>query len=107
MLIAGGKNKGLDLSPLVELIPRLKSVIAIGDAAGEVEEVFSEHVTFPVLRAYSMTDAVMKAREQASAGDAVLLSPGCTSFDWYSSYVERGDDFRTIVQAMTSRDVNK
>jgi UDP-N-acetylmuramoylalanine--D-glutamate ligase len=45
-----------------------------------------------------MSDAVARAGALARAGDVVLLSPGCASFDWYSSYGERGDDFTRLVQ---------
>ena len=48
----------------------------------------------------SMDDAVRRAATLAEPGDAVLLSPGCASFDWYSSYEERGDDFARAVRAL-------
>ena len=44
-----------------------------------------------------MDDAVRAAAAFAQPGDAVLLSPGCASFDWYQSYGERGDDFQRAV----------
>ena len=47
--------------------------------------------------ASSMDDAVRVAAAYAEPGDAVLLSPGCASFDWYTSYGERGDDFQRAV----------
>jgi UDP-N-acetylmuramoylalanine--D-glutamate ligase len=97
VLIAGGRNKGLDLAPLAELAPRLRAVVAIGDAAPEVVAVFDGVV--PVSTAGSMPDAVAAARRAAHRGDAVLLSPGCASFDWYGSYAERGDDFARAVRA--------
>ncbi len=103
VLIAGGKNKGLDLSPLASLSSKLKSVIAIGDAAGDIVSVFSEVPGIPVATATSMTEAVAMAFDSASAGDSVLLSPGCTSFDWYKSYGERGDDFRAVVESLILR----
>ena len=47
-----------------------------------------------------MDEAVAAARRVARAGDAVLLSPGCASFDWYRSYAERGDDFVRAVREL-------
>ena len=98
VLIAGGKNKGIDLRPLAETIDRIRAVIAIGDAATEVEAVFAAHR--PVVTADSMTEAVDAAAAAAVSGDAVVLSPGCTSFDWYRNYGERGDDFARLVRAL-------
>jgi len=99
VLIAGGKNKGLDLSPLGAHRDRLRSVIAIGDAADHILDVFGHLV--PTERAASMADAVAKAADQAHPGDAVLLSPGCASFDWYPSYKARGADFSDEVRRLT------
>ncbi|HEX2040423.1 MAG TPA: UDP-N-acetylmuramoyl-L-alanine--D-glutamate ligase [Acidimicrobiales bacterium] len=95
VLIAGGRNKGLDLSVLRREAPRLRAVVAIGDAAGEVVAAFEGAA--PTQVAASMDEAVRLAREAARPGDAVLLSPGCASFDWYRNYAERGDDFRRAV----------
>jgi len=53
-----------------------------------------------VATASSMEEAVRLAAGMARAGDAVLLSPGCASFDWYRSYGERGDHFASIVRQM-------
>jgi UDP-N-acetylmuramoylalanine--D-glutamate ligase len=69
----------------------------LGEAAGEVERAFQGRV--PVTVAASMAQAVSAAAAEAHAGDAVLLSPGCASFDWYQSYAERGDDFAALVAA--------
>ncbi|HEX2382266.1 MAG TPA: UDP-N-acetylmuramoyl-L-alanine--D-glutamate ligase [Acidimicrobiales bacterium] len=91
VLIAGGQNKGLDLSVLALEAPRIRAVVAIGEAAAEVEQSFAG--VRPVVVARSMIDAVEQAAALARAGDAVLLSPACASFDWYKSYSERGDDF--------------
>ena len=91
VLIAGGRNKGLDLSALAATAGHVRAVVAIGEAAAEVAAAFASRV--PVTEAGSMDEAVAAARRAARAGDAVLLSPGCASFDWYRSYAERGDDF--------------
>lgn len=101
VLICGGKNKGLDLGVLAGAADRLRAVVAIGEAAEEVVTVFAgaSEPTVPVQVAGSMDEAVELARGFARSGDAVLLSPGCASFDWYGSYAERGDDFARAVRA--------
>jgi UDP-N-acetylmuramoylalanine--D-glutamate ligase len=95
VLIAGGKNKGLDLHVLSAEAPRLRAVVAIGAAAAEVEEAFAGRAA--VVTAHSMDAAVRLAAERAAPGDTVLLSPACASFDWYGCYGERGDDFARAV----------
>jgi UDP-N-acetylmuramoylalanine--D-glutamate ligase len=96
VLIAGGRNKGLDLSGLADAVPPVHAVVAIGDAAGEIEEAFKGQV--PVRRAGSMEEAIDAASSASRPGDAVVLSPGGASFDWYRSYAERGDHFAAIVR---------
>lgn len=91
VLIAGGRNKGLDLRPLAEAADRIRTVVAIGEAAGEVQAAFDG--IRPVVGAVTMDAAVAAASEAAHPGDVVLLSPACASFDWYRSYADRGDDF--------------
>ncbi len=102
VLIAGGSNKGLDLTPLADGTDNIRSVVAIGDAADEVVAAFAG--LRPVVVASSMADAVGQARAAARPGDAVLLSPGCASFDWYRSYAERGDDFAHNVRSILGED---
>ncbi len=97
VLVAGGRNKGLDLAPLGEVIAHVKAVVAIGEAGGEVGAVFAGRR--PVVEASSMIEAVDAAAGLAGPGDVVLLSPACASFDWYRSYGERGDDFAATVRA--------
>jgi UDP-N-acetylmuramoylalanine--D-glutamate ligase len=98
VLIAGGRNKGLDLSVLAQEAGRLRGVVAIGEATEEIVAAFAGVAT--VRTAGSMDDAVAAARSLAEPGDAVLLSPACASFDWYRSYGERGDDFARAVRAL-------
>ena len=98
VLIAGGRNKGLDLGTLAEGADHIRAVVAIGEAATEVSVAF-EGVR-PVEVARSMTEAVATAARLARSGDAVLLSPACASFDWYASYAARGDDFAAAVHAL-------
>lgn len=98
VLIVGGRNKGLDLRVLADTPTQLRGVVAIGEAANEVAEALEARA--PVRVAPSMDDAVATAASFARRGDVVLLSPGCTSFDWYPSYAARGDDFARAVLAL-------
>ena len=98
VLVAGGRNKGIDLSPLADVADRIRAVVAIGDAAAEVAAAFDG--VRPVRTATSMAEAVSVAAGAAHPGDAVVLSPGCASFDWYGSYAERGDDFAEEVRRL-------
>ena len=97
VLVAGGRNKGLDLTAMAGAPERMRAVVAIGEAAPEVAAAFAG--VCPVATATTMDDAVAAARRAAVAGDTVLLSPGCASFDWYGGYAERGDDFARAVRA--------
>jgi UDP-N-acetylmuramoylalanine--D-glutamate ligase len=96
VLIAGGSRKGVDLSPMNAYPQRVRAVVAIGEAAPDVHDVFD--ATTRVVDAASMDEAVAAATSLARAGDAVVLSPGCASFDWYSGYPVRGDDFVRCVR---------
>ena len=96
VLIAGGRNKGLDLAGLAEQSQHIKAVVAIGDDAPEVEKAFDG--VCRVVRGGSMQEAVRLARTLAISGDVVLLSPACTSYDWYNNYMERGEDFMQCVR---------
>lgn len=105
VLIAGGSDKGLDLSPMADAAAgRVHAVVAIGESAGKVAAAFRPVVAAGarLVTATSMAEAVDAAGELAAPGDVVLLSPGCASFDWYGGYPERGDDFRRLVRARTA-----
>jgi UDP-N-acetylmuramoylalanine--D-glutamate ligase len=107
VLIAGGRNKDLDLSSLASQPRRMRAVVAIGDDAQEIEKVFNG--VCAVKLASSMNEAVACAQEMALSGDVVLLSPACTSYDWYNNYMERGEDFMECVRqlAKSDRDLSK
>ncbi len=98
VLIAGGRNKGLDLGQMATEPQRMAGVVAIGDDAQLIVDAFAG--VCEVRTAGSMADAVSTARKMAKVGDAVVLSPGCTSYDWYRNYNERGDDFTRLVREM-------
>ena len=95
VLIAGGRNKDLDLTSLLAH-PNLRGVVAIGEAAPDVIRA----ARVPVREALTMEEAVGFAAEYAEPGDTVLLAPGCTSWDMYESYAERGEVFTEEVQKL-------
>ena len=97
ILLAGGRNKDLDLAELATVSDHVRAVVALGEAAPDVAAAFAGRRAVRSVR--SMDEAVVAAAEVARPGDVVLLSPGCASFDWYRSYAERGDDFARAVHA--------
>ncbi|MGB1259805.1 MAG: glutamate ligase domain-containing protein, partial [Akkermansiaceae bacterium] len=100
VLIAGGKEKGLDYSPLK---PRLeettKGIVVMGEIAEQLEKTFSS-LSMVVSRALTLGDAVDSATQLAEPGDTILFSPGTSSFDMYPGYEARGDHFRRIVNKL-------
>jgi UDP-N-acetylmuramoylalanine--D-glutamate ligase len=103
VLIAGGLAKGVDLSPLVSAAENLTAVVAIGQAAAAVAEVFDGRV--PVLRAESIEDAVEKAFAAAPERGTVVLAPACASQDMFRDYRERGERFAAAARAVSARAV--
>ena len=101
VLIAGGRNKGIDLSPLRDAADHVRAVVAIGEAASDIVDVFAG--LRPVEIAADMDDAVKRAAAAAGSGMAVILSPACASFDWYVNYGARGDDFARAVADLANR----
>jgi UDP-N-acetylmuramoylalanine--D-glutamate ligase len=100
VLIAGGKEKGLDYTPLREsLRGRVRAMALIGEIAPKLEAQFSDML--PCRRAKDMAEAVTHARALSQPGDAVVLSPGTSSFDMYTGYGQRGDAFCEAVRALT------
>ena len=103
VLVSGGRNKGLDLSILATTVPPVRGVIAIGEACDEVADVFEGLCEVVRIRT-DMADAVAAAKSMAIPGDAVLLSPSCTSFDWFDSYGQRGDVFAAAARSHAAVD---
>jgi len=98
-LILGGKDKGGDYSPLSGLVKeKVANLLLIGQAAERISERLGELTK--TVRVDTMEDAVRTARELTPPGGAVLLSPGCSSFDMFKSYEERGDIFSRCVRAL-------
>ena len=97
VLIAGGKDKGLDYTAFADAIAsRVRALVLIGETADELEALVVSRV--PVRRASSMEEAVAVAAEIVQAGDIALLSPAAASFDMFVDYAARGDAFRAAVE---------
>lgn len=97
VLIAGGKDKGGDYSPAGPLVAdKVKSIVVIGEARERIEKALSSFTS--VIRALDLPQAVKLAYSEAEEGEAVLLSPMCSSFDMFLSYKERGEVYQKAVQ---------
>jgi len=96
VLIVGGKDKGLDYSEVAEAVAAgAKYAICIGEIGEEISKAWLHVVDCSVCG--DLESAIDAARRIAEPGDSVLFSPGTSSFDMFSSYVERGDAFRKAV----------
>ncbi|QFU20729.1 UDP-N-acetylmuramoyl-L-alanine--D-glutamate ligase [Shewanella eurypsychrophilus] len=96
ILIAGGDGKGADFTPLTSVFSGVSHLITLGKDGDTIAKLFKGNKT----KVDSMSCAVIKAAELASAGDIVLLSPACASLDMYKNFMARGDDFRHQVQIL-------
>jgi UDP-N-acetylmuramoylalanine--D-glutamate ligase len=96
VLIAGGRDKGLDFTSLKEVVAdKVKLAVLMGEAQGKMWRAWSKAV--PCVRAFSMEEAVRLAASHARRGDTVLLSPACASFDMFENYEHRGEEFKRHV----------
>jgi UDP-N-acetylmuramoylalanine--D-glutamate ligase len=96
VLILGGKDKGGDFAQLVPLIrERVTHLVLMGQARDAIASQVGAVV--PTTKVKDMKSAVEAARNAAAEGDVVLLAPACASFDQYSGFEERGEDFRRLV----------
>jgi UDP-N-acetylmuramoylalanine--D-glutamate ligase len=99
-LIAGGRGKGQEFSPLAPLVrDRCRGVYVIGEAAGQLAAAL-EPTGVELQNAGDLTRAVAQARTAATAGETVLLSPACASYDQYRDFEARGEHFRQLVEAL-------
>jgi UDP-N-acetylmuramoylalanine--D-glutamate ligase len=106
VLIAGGRDKLGAYDPLVEALrDRGRALVLIGEAAPRIEA--AAQGVLPIARAATMPAAVAAARELAREGDAVLLSPACSSFDMFRDYKERGDVFAEAVRGLAPKEAGR
>jgi UDP-N-acetylmuramoylalanine--D-glutamate ligase len=102
ILIAGGKDKGGDFTPLRPLVEtRVKTMILIGQARAKIRAHLDG--ACPMEEAASLEAAVERAAQIAAPGETVLLSPACASFDMFRDFEERGEVFRRAVRGLRSR----
>ena len=105
VLLLGGRDKNLPWDELAKLIhQRVRAVVLFGEAAGLIERALGavkKGETLQVIsRCNTLEEAVQAAAKLAQPGDTVLLSPGCTSFDAFKDFEERGEYFRKLVNAL-------
>jgi len=99
VLLAGGDGKGADFSPLADPVSEnCRAVVLIGTDAQLLASALGDSVTIHFKE--SMSGAVKTAASVAHAGDRVLLSPACASFDMFRDYMDRGDQFRQQVEGL-------
>lgn len=102
VLIAGGKDKGIDYSLILDSAKdKVREVVLIGQAKKKIKEILKGVLS--VDEAFTLEEAVTKAFYKAKAGDCVLLSPMCSSFDMFSDYEERGRVFKDIVHDLARK----
>ena len=103
VVICGGRDKHVPFDPLAAaLVARAKAVVLTGEARGQISDALTRAPGFdpeklPVVTEPLFDDAVRTAKRLAKAGDTVLLSPACTSFDAFRNFEERGNRFRDLV----------
>ena len=100
VLIAGGRAKGIDLSPLRAAAESVSAVVTLGEAAPELEAIFAGLV--PTRRAATIEEAVALAFVEARPGGEVILAPACASQDMFRDYAERGDQFAGAATALAA-----
>jgi UDP-N-acetylmuramoylalanine--D-glutamate ligase len=106
VLIAGGVDKGGSYEPMFEALDGVcKGIVLIGKAAPIIREAITAHrsASYPVIDATDMHDAVRRATELCTAGDAVVLSPACASYDMFQNFGHRGRVFREAVTAVGAK----
>ena len=100
-LIAGGDSKNQILRPLEKYLKQgVSALYLIGQDAHIFEENFNLIKSLKITNHKLMKDAVLSAYEDAEAGDIVLLSPACASYDMYKNYKERGNEYKSIVEEL-------
>lgn len=99
ILIAGGKDKNFDFTPLAEVVrQRCKLLILMGEAKEKMNRAIGDFAETYLVGTFE--EAVLLAFQKSRNGDIILLSPGCSSFDMFRNYEERGDYFKKLVHQL-------
>jgi UDP-N-acetylmuramoylalanine--D-glutamate ligase len=102
LVILGGEGKGQDFSPLATPVSRfVRAAVLIGRDAPQIRSAL-QGTGVALIDSGSMEEAVRTAAQRAQAGDAVLMSPACASFDMFRNYEHRAEVFRDAVQALAA-----
>ncbi len=100
--LAGGSGKGLDYSPLTRILPGpVKRAVLLGECREKLGRAVDGKVPFQF--AANLKEAVAEAFRQAVPGEAILLSPGCASYDMFEDYRARGDLFKKLMSELPPR----
>jgi UDP-N-acetylmuramoylalanine--D-glutamate ligase len=95
ILIAGGKDKGFSYSSVANYARKIKKVNLIGQAADKIKKELNNKIKCQKFN--SLKDALLSSSQEAVAGDVVLFSPMCSSFDMFANYKKRGQKFIELV----------
>ena len=105
VLLAGGYNKQIDLSAIADAaVRRCRAVALLGQTGPQLATLIENaarqaNLAGPICRCFeSLEPAVVWSLQVSEAGDVVLLSPGCASYDWFQNYVERGEAFAKLTK---------
>lgn len=100
VLILGGVDKGNDYSDIISLVQeKVPAIVCLGIDNEKIKTTFG-HLVSTIVETDNMKDAVEKSTYLAHPGDTVLLSPACASFDLFKNYMDRGDQFRGVVNQL-------
>ena len=98
VLLLGGRHKGAPYTDLRPLLAGARAVVAYGESGSIVEQDLAGAAAME--RGGDFADVIGRARRLAQPGDAVLLSPACSSYDMFDNYEQRGREFKRLVEAL-------
>ncbi len=99
ILIAGGKDKGVDFGPLIEPVrKKVKNLILVGEAKERLNRTIGDFSETFIIGTFE--EAVLLAYQKSRSGDVILLSPGCSSYDMFENFEERGNYFKELIQKL-------